>query len=209
MVTAELLETTVLIDQGRHPLSRGYPPDWADGWGEDEYGIFAEVTVGDTLFRLRWIPPGRFIIGSPEDEPERDTVEGPQTEITIEAGFWLMDAPVTQALWEAVMGENPSRFVSPDRPVETVSWDDAKAFIDAVNNRLGDLTLGLPSEAQWEYACRAGTSDATYAGPIEILGDNNAPVLNEIAWYGGNSGVGFDLEDGYEIVSHSDEHPSP
>ena len=97
-----------IIDSGRHPLSSGFPPDWADGWGQDEHGVFAELILDDAEIRLRWIPPGQFVIGSPADEAGRWHGEGPQTDITIADGFWLMDAPVTQALWQSVMDRNPA-----------------------------------------------------------------------------------------------------
>ncbi|MEO1457046.1 MAG: formylglycine-generating enzyme family protein, partial [Pseudomonadota bacterium] len=173
------------IDTGGHPLVRGIPPAWANGSGQDAHGVFVEVEIGEAMLRMRWCPPGRFLMGSPEDEPGRFDVEGPQVEITFRDGFWLMDAPVTQALWQAVMGKNPSRFVSPDRPVEKVSWHDACAFCAAANARVPGLGLHLPSEAAWEYACRAGTVTATPAGAMVIEGERNAPVLDAIAWYGG------------------------
>jgi len=180
-----------------HPLMFGHPPDWASGWGEDRRGVWVEFTLGEVIRqRLRWIGPGRFRMGSPEDEPGRYGNEGPRHEVRISEGFWLFDTPVTQALWEAVMGANPSRFVDPERPVELVSWDDAADFLAKINARVPGLELVLPTEAQWEYACRAGTETATYAGPMEILGEHNAPILDAIAWYGGNSGVGFELENG-------------
>ncbi|WP_295389580.1 formylglycine-generating enzyme family protein [uncultured Thiodictyon sp.] len=94
------------------------------------------------------------------------------------------------------MGENPSRFQSPDRPVEQVSWEDAQAFMARLNGLIPGLELVLPTEAQWEYACRAGSDTALFSGPIEILGQRNAPALDPIAWYGGNSGVDFELSDG-------------
>jgi len=87
---------------------------------------------------------------------------------------------------------------SPNIPMYYVSWDDAVAFCDQLTKQeraAGRLPAGgayaLPTEAQWERACRAGTSTATYAGPMKVLGENNAPVLNDIAWYGGNSSVGY------------------
>jgi formylglycine-generating enzyme required for sulfatase activity len=187
---------TVTIDTGWHPLVDGSPPDWASAWGQDRFGVYVAFQIGAATQRLRWIPPGRFWMGSPEDEAGRGEDEGPRHEVTLESGFWLFDTPCTQALWEAVMGGNPSRFVSPTRPVEQVSFEDAERFLARVNERVPKLDLVLPSEAQWEYACRAGTETASYAGAMSIVGEHNAPVLDAIAWYGGNSGIGFELENG-------------
>ncbi|MFD1624846.1 formylglycine-generating enzyme family protein [Azospirillum griseum] len=184
-------------------------PAWADALGRDRFGLWTEIVVepeggGESVTqRLRWIPPGRFLMGSPEDEPEHYEDEGPQHLVTISRGYWLFDTPCTQALWQAVMGENPSRFQSPDltttdRPVETVSWNDAQEFLGRINERIPGLDLTLPTEAQWEHACRAGATTALHSGDIAILGENNAPALDPIAWYGGNSGVGFDLDNGVD-----------
>ena len=176
-------------------------PDWAAAIGRDEHGVFVTISVPalrgkPVTQRLRWIPPGSFEMGSPHDEPGRYDNEGPRHLVTLGQGFWLFDTPCTQALWRAVMGGNPSNFKSPTRPVERVSFEDVQRFLERVNQRVPGLDLSLPSEAQWEYACRAGTATATYAGAMEILGENNAPVLDAIAWYGGNSGVGFELKNG-------------
>jgi len=186
----------------RHPLLTGCPPSWASGWGRDRFGVFAEFSLPlrKTIVtqRLRWIPPGMFNMGSPKDEPGRYDDEGPAHEVTMRHGFWLFDTPCTQALWEAVTGENPSKFVDRERPVEQVTWHDCQDFIRRLAESIDGLQLALPTEAQWEYACRAGTTSATYAGDMEILGTNNAPILENIAWYGGNSGIDFDLNNGVD-----------
>ena len=123
-------------------------------------------------------------MGSPEDEAGRFSNEGPRHLVSIDSGFWMFDTPCTQALWEAVMGENPSHFKvadrpkdGADRPVESVSWEQCQEFLTALNSRLDGIQLSLPSEAQWEYACRAGTETARYS-------EN----LDAIAWYDENSG---------------------
>jgi len=186
------------IDTAWHPLADGCPPDWASEWGQDRHGVFVAFTLGDVTQRLRWIPPGRFLMGSPDDEPGRWDGEGPRHRVYIARGFWLFDTPCTQALWERVMGGNPSRFKTPERPVEQVSWNNVQEFLQRINSRIPGLELVLPTEAQWEQACRAGTDTALYSGSIEIHGERNAPALDPIAWYGGNSGVGFELEDGFD-----------
>jgi len=188
----------LIIDTAWHPLADGRPPAWASAWGQDGFGVFAAFSVDGVTQRLRWIPPGRFWMGSPEDEPGRWDAEGPRHQVTIAEGFWLFETPCTQALWMAVMDKNRSRFQDPERPVEQVSWADCQGFIERINARLPGLGLSLPSEAQWEYACRAGSETALYSGPIEILGARNASALDSIAWYGGNSGVDYDLEEAHD-----------
>ncbi len=193
----------VRTDRERLTFRRATKPAWASAIGRDRYGLWTEIAPdparGEPVTqRLRWIPPGRFRMGSPESEPGRWGDEGPQHTVIISHGYWLFETPCTQALWEAVMGDNPSRFKSPERPVEQVSWDDVQGFLGQIGERIPGLGLVLPSEAQWEYACRAGTETTLYSGDLAILGENNAPALDPIAWYGGNSGVDFDLDDGHD-----------
>ena len=160
-----------------HPLAQGYAPAWASSWGQDEYGPWIAFRVGDLEQSLRWIPPGAFEMGSPEDDSEGFGDERPQHQVRLSHGFWLFDTPCTQGIWEAVMGENPSHFPGANRPVERVRWDDCQTFISRLNDQIPGLALCLPMEAQWEYACRAGTLGARY--------DED---LDAIAWYEANSG---------------------
>ena len=136
-------------------------PEWADVVEVDGYGIYAEVAIktpgGEEISqRFRYLPAGQFVMGSPEDEPERNSNET-QHPVTLTQGYWLADSACSQALWQAVMGDNPSRFKGEQNPVELVSWEDCQAFIKALNQRYPHWQCRLPTEAEWEYACRAGT----------------------------------------------------
>ena len=108
------------------------------------------------------IPGGRFIMGSPETEAKRNDDEGPQHSVDVPE-FFMGKYVVTQAQWQAVMGNNPSRFKGASRPVEKVSWNDATAFCQKLSQITGKK-YSLPSESQWEYACRAGTTTPFYFG---------------------------------------------
>ncbi|MCP3869360.1 MAG: formylglycine-generating enzyme family protein, partial [Gammaproteobacteria bacterium] len=88
---------------------------------------------------------------------------------------------------------------------ERVKWDDCRDFFQKINDKIKGLDLELPSESQWEYACRAGSETAIYTGPLIIEGENNAPALDAIAWYGGNSGRDFELEEGADASGWSDK----
>ena len=90
-------------------FSDEFPEPWASDWGEDDYGIFMGFTYQGVRQDFRWIESGTFLMGAPENEPERESNET-QHKVTLSRGFWLADTTVTQALWEAVMGENPNRF---------------------------------------------------------------------------------------------------
>ena len=146
------------------------PPVWADYGGDDEYGKWASFSVtgvsgARVTQRLRWCPPGRFMMGSPENEKGRNTSEGPRHEVVFARGFWMFDTVCTQALWDALMSDNPSRRNVSMLPVTDVSWDDARRFVERLNAAKPGLGLDLPSEAHWEYACRAGTDTAYSFGP--------------------------------------------
>ena len=132
--------------------------------------------LGDIHHTLRFvhIPAGTFMMGSSEGERPRFSDEA-QHKVTLTRPFAMMVTPVTQSLWQFVMGNNPSYFMGPDLPVERVSWEDVQDFIQKLNKKLGIDSLRLPTEAEWEYACRAGTTGTRYG------------ELHKIAWYNGNS----------------------
>ena len=155
-----------------------FPPEWASEWGEDDCGLWIAFTYKGIRHAFRWIPPGRFMMGSPESEAERDDDEDLH-EVTLTAGYWLGETTVTQALWEVVMGENPSDFKGPERPVETVSWLNAAGFMQRLNSLQPGLGLRFPTEAEWEHACRAGTSTPfsfdTQITPAQVNYNGNYP----------------------------------
>jgi formylglycine-generating enzyme required for sulfatase activity len=164
-----------------------YPESWAHSYGQDDYGVWHGVYLGEIEQRFRWIPPGRFWMGSPADEPERYDDEGPRQQITFEQGFWLAETACPQALWQAVMRKNPSRFQEdPQQPVENVSWGDAKRFIEALNEQIPGFNCRLPSEAEWEYACRAGTETPFWFG--EALSTDEANYDGNKPYHEGKKG---------------------
>jgi formylglycine-generating enzyme required for sulfatase activity len=138
-----------------------------------------------------WLPPRQFTMGSPLDEQDRYDHEGPQTRVTLTRGFFLGRYPVTQGEYLSVIGSNPSYFTGDtNRPVEQVSWEDATNYCGQLTQQqqtAGRLPTGwayrLPTDAEWEYACRAGTTNRLYYG-----NDPSYTQLGNYAWYSGNSG---------------------
>ena len=119
---------------------------------------------GGVTLELVKIPAGEFMMGSPESEKGHQTDEGPQHRVRIEKPFYMGKHPVTQAQWRAVMGDDdPSHFKGDNRPVEQVSWNDCRQFCDKLSE-VADRRIRLPSEAEWEYACRAGTTTPFFFG---------------------------------------------
>ena len=160
-----------------------------DGAGSSGYSNIAHFTLSSTSYTnslgmtFILLPAGTFTMGSPSSEPGRWDDEGPQHQVTLTRAFYMQTTEVTQEQWETVMGSNPSYFSGcPTCPVEQVSWDDTQGFITEMNKR-GEGTYGLPTEAQWEYGARAGSTTAFYNGAITELSCGLDPNLNAIGWY--------------------------
>jgi uncharacterized protein (TIGR02996 family) len=141
---------------------------------------------------FHFIPPGSFLMGSPPDEVARQADET-QHRVTLTQGFWLGIHAVTQAQWQAVMGSNPSHFQGENLPVEQVSWNDCREFCAKLSERDG-RQYRLPTEAEWEYACRAGTTTPFWFG---------ATITSEQVNYNGNYPYGGGTKDLYR------ETPTP
>ena len=159
--------------------------------GED----FSVSLPGGVSLDMNWIKPGTFLMGSPKDELGRskDRYDETQHQVTLTQGYWLGKYEVTQAQYEAIMGMNPSLSKGVDLPVEKVSWNDALFFcsnLTAIEREAGRLPEGyeytLPTEAQWEYACRAGTTTALNSGK-DLSAEDRCPEMDEVGWYVGNA----------------------
>ena len=156
-------------------------PAWATHFGRDDKGVFAEVTIDDLAYRFRYVPAGTFLIGSPENQIGRGDDEH-QVPITLTRGYWMAEQECTQTLWASFNYENPypSKFYGSDRPVERVSWYETQIFLEAFNERVGlkAQQARLPSEAEWEYACRVGNETALF---IDDQGENTD--ADQVAWF--------------------------
>ncbi|MCE2029332.1 formylglycine-generating enzyme family protein [Sessilibacter corallicola] len=158
-------------------------PQWLNDFPPqlDKYGVFSKITVGNVSFKMRYIPPGSFLMGSPEDESERHESEH-QHPVHLTSGFWLAETTVTQLLWLVIMGKIKSSYIPPNvnenaddsenlslieeanLPIDSINWNDCNSFFKKLKKFISGANLTFPTEAQWEYACRAGTKSAFYFG---------------------------------------------
>lgn len=162
--------TAASISENIEPLVNSEEPD-----------IPKTFTSPSTDMEFVLIPAGEFMMGSPSGEKDRNNNEAPIHKVIIEYSFYMGKYPVTQKQWKKVIENNPSYCMGEDHPVEMVSWEDAQEFIKKLNEKEGTDKYRLPSEAEWEYSCRAGTQTRYFFGDDESK-------LNEYAWYGKNSG---------------------
>ena len=199
-----------------------------------------DISIEGLSLTMKWCSPGTFMMGSLETEAGRFPEESRHS-VTIPKGFWIGETEVTQGQWKLLMGETivdlaartakyrqkkedvKNLYDEPDDdvPVYNVCWDDAAEFCRKLNTREKAASrvpdgyeYRLPSEEEWEYACRAGTKTSLPNNKdIHIIGEYNAPELDEIAWYGGNSSVGFSGR-GWDVTyiagkQHSGQRAAP
>ena len=137
------------------------------------------LTVNGIKYNMVWVDGGTFRMGATSEQSSEISDEKPVHSVTL-SGYYIGKTEVTQALWQAVMGSNPSYFEGDDLPVEQVSWDDCQEFIRKLNSLTGQ-NFRLPTEAEWEFACRGGNNSRGY----KYSGSN---YIDNVAWYDGNSG---------------------
>lgn len=137
------------------PDDLDFVPMGADAVGGAPSG--RTYTVPSINYKMVYISPGTFMMGSPSSEPKRDKDEK-QHRVTLTKGFYMGATEITQGQWRKIMGNNPSYFKGDNRPVEKVSWNDCREFIRKLNRQEGGNKYRLPTEAEWEYTCRAGTT---------------------------------------------------
>ena len=157
------------------------------------------VMLGGLRMELLWCPPGEFLMGCSEDE-EGDSEDAVMHPVTLTHGYWLGRYPVTQEEYEmlvpdAKLESHPSKFSGPRRPVERVTWLEAARWCQELTRQEREAgripekyEYRLPTEAEWEYACRAGTTTALNSGKILTCADGECENLDEVAWYDRNSG---------------------
>ena len=168
-IKPKVLTSSSSISSRTATLSVPVKPSWAEDGGSDEFGRWADFVHRGVPQRFRFVESGQFFMGSGAKETGHRAVEAPSHPVSISTGFWLADTPCTQKMWSAVMGTRPSHFRDQNlHPVESVSWNDVVGrFIPTLQAILRAGKFGLPTEAEWEYACRAGSQRA-YAWGDEL-----------------------------------------
>ncbi len=168
--------------------------DWAR-WVNVSFEVAEEISTitipldlpdGSTPLEMVYIPPGSFMMGTPEDDNTSKwySYSTPQHLVTLTKGYYIGKYEMTQAQWTAVMGSNPSSYKEPNNPVNHVKWSDCQSFVQKLNQlNIVSGEFRLPTEAEWEYACRAGTTTRYYWG-----NDLNYEMIDQYAWHPGNSG---------------------
>ena len=147
------------------------------------FPVLWEAQLNVQAPRLVPVPSGWFLMGSPPNEPGRCEDEA-QRIVKIQYDFWMSETPCTQELWQAVMGYNPSENKGDKLlPVENVSWHDCQEFCARLNALFADFSFRLPTEAEWEYACRAGTSSPFNDGSNCVDLVSSESILNELGWF--------------------------
>jgi formylglycine-generating enzyme required for sulfatase activity len=150
-------------------------------------GVYRSQVANSFGMAFVYIDPDSFSMGSPEHEPGRNEDETPH-DVRLTQGFYLQATPVTQGQWQALMGSKPAFFINcgDECPVEQVTWLDCQEFIKRLN-ALEEGTYRFPTEAEWEYAARAGSNTAFGLGEITVLYCDHDPTLDNMGWYCGNS----------------------
>ncbi|NRA36834.1 MAG: SUMF1/EgtB/PvdO family nonheme iron enzyme, partial [Planctomycetes bacterium] len=185
-------------------------PIWASDFGRDNFGLWAEMRISNPKFtdvhslttfeidpnsnqtlnddnsvalRFRFIPAGNFKQGAGEHDSLRDSDET-QIEATLTSSYWIADMEVTQAIWFNITGRNPSKFKGQRNPVERISWADTQNFMERMRTQYPEVPVRLPSEAEWERACKGGIDDLIYGGP---QGKTTTASVDDIAWHKNNA----------------------
>ena len=176
------LESSAVLSS--EPMSESVPESPPKAVVENVFAV--DLPGGETVeFACVWIEPGKFVMGSPPLEHDREDNEGPQHEVAISRGFWLGKYEIAQAQWESVMHNAPwsgQYYVQedPNCPAMYISWHDVQEFMRRLNEAEGAAVYRLPTEAEWEYACRAGATTRWSFGD-----DENR--LGEYAWHKDNA----------------------
>jgi eukaryotic-like serine/threonine-protein kinase len=202
--TSSVSGATITTDAEASPPPSNEPPrvPWAATQGKDAFGHWITIVIHGVQQRLRWLPPGTCVVGSPDNEVGRFADNEAESTVTFTYGSWLADTECTQALWQAVTGKNPSLPpLDPRFPVNQITVAEAIAFTRALRPLLSGARVRLPSRAEWERACRAG-STTTYATGNDVSSlQGYANLFDQDRGKAFHTDRGMPLSDGFVDLS--------